>query len=112
MTHKLLVGWQVHGVIFMASSGGNLVRVGRKPLINYVVACVTLFNSGLEEVTVRARGRTIQKAVDTVGMLRRAFLKELTVKSVDIGSEDIRQRNGREKSISTIEINLSKKSGD
>ncbi|MEM2106236.1 MAG: DNA-binding protein Alba [Candidatus Bathyarchaeia archaeon] len=96
----------------MATSGGNLVRVGRKPLINYVVACVTLFNSGLDEVTVRARGRTIPKAVDTVGMLKRAFLKELIVKSVDIGSEDIRQHNGKEKSISTIEITLSKKPGD
>ncbi|MGQ9544091.1 MAG: DNA-binding protein Alba [Candidatus Bathyarchaeia archaeon] len=93
----------------MATDRGNLVKVGRKPLINYVVACVTLFNSGLDEVTVRARGRTIPKAVDTVEMLRRAFFKELVIKSIDIGSEDIKRYNGKGTCISTIEITLSKK---
>ncbi|MGB9023055.1 MAG: RNA-binding protein, partial [Candidatus Bathyarchaeia archaeon] len=39
----------------------NLVRVGKKPIMNYVVACVTLFNSGADEVMVRARGQAITK---------------------------------------------------
>ena len=64
----------------------NLVRVGRKPIMNYVTACVTLFNSGNDEVMVRARGRTIEKAIDIVQMLKRGFLKNVTILSIDVGS--------------------------
>ncbi|MEM3017274.1 MAG: DNA-binding protein Alba [Candidatus Bathyarchaeia archaeon] len=88
---------------------GNMVRVGKKPVLSYVVACVTLFNSGKREIMVRARGRSIPKAIEAVGMLRRSFLKELTVKSVNIGSENIKRYNGRGASVSTIEITLTKR---
>lgn len=85
---------------------GNLVRVGKKPVMNYVVACVTLFNSGTEEIMVRARGQAINKAVDTVQMLRRAFLKNLVIRGINIGSENITRLDGKRGSISTIEILL------
>ena len=88
---------------------GNMVRIGKKPLISYVVACVTLFNSGKREIMVRARGRAIPKAIETVGMLKRSFFKELMIKSVDIGSEDITRYDGRGTSVSTIEITLTRK---
>lgn len=97
------------GAIAMITHQGNMVRVGKKPVLSYVVACVTLFNSGNSEIMVRARGRSIPKAIDAVSMLRRSFLKELTVKSVNIGSEDIKRYNGRATSVSTIEITLAKK---
>ena len=87
---------------------GNLIRIGKKPVLSYVVACVTLFNSGKNEIMVRARGRSIPKAVDTVEMLKHSFLKGLFVKSVEIGSEDVRSHNGRGTSISIIEIILAK----
>lgn len=86
----------------------NLVRVGKKRVMNYVVACVTLFNSGRDEIMVRARGRSIPKAVDTVEMLRRAFVKGLLIKSVQIGSEEVPRPDGTIRSISTIEIVLRK----
>ena len=88
---------------------GNMVRIGRKPLISYVVACVTLFNSGKGEIMIRARGRAIPKAIETVGMLKRSFFKELMIKSVDIGSEDITRYDGRGTSVSIIEITLTRK---
>jgi DNA-binding protein len=97
------------GSMAMIIHQGNMVRIGKKPLISYVVACVTLFNSGKREIMVRARGRAIPKAIDTVGMLKRSFLKELMVKSVDIGSEDITRYDGRGTSVSTIEITLTRK---
>jgi DNA-binding protein len=93
----------------MISYEGNMVRIGRKPLISYVVACVTLFNSGKEEVMVRARGRSIPKAVETVAMLKKSFFKELNIRSINIGSEDIKRFNGRGGSVSTIEIVLARK---
>ena len=97
------------GAIAMIMHQGNMVRVGKKPVLSYVVACVTLFNSGKSEIMVRARGRSIPKAIETVGMLRRSFLKELVVKSVSIGSEDIKRYDGQGASVSIIEITLAKK---
>ncbi len=84
----------------------NIVRVGKKPTMNYVVACVTLFNTGVPEVLVRARGQSITKAIDTVEMLRRAFFKNVQVRSVDIGTEDVTRDDGSMASLSTIEIML------
>jgi len=86
----------------------NLVRIGKKPLMNYVVACVTLFNSGAEEVMVRARGQAITKAVETVLMLRNSFLKDLEIEEIKIGSEEVTRLDGTRGSISTIEILLQK----
>ena len=88
---------------------GNLIRIGKKPVLSYVVACVTLFNSGKKEIMVRARGRSILKAVDTVEMLRNSFLKGVFIKSVEIGSENVRSYDGRGTSVSIIEIILAKK---
>ena len=89
-----------------AGRQGTLIRIGKKPVMNYVVACVTLFNSGAEQIAVRARGRAITKAVDTVEMLRRAFLKNLLVESINIGSEDVTRPDGAMATLSTIEISL------
>ena len=84
----------------------NIVRIGKKPTMNYVVACVTLFNTGVPEVLVRARGQSITKAIDTVEMLRKAFFKNVQVRSVDIGTEDVKREDGSTASLSTIEIIL------
>jgi archaea-specific DNA-binding protein len=76
--------------------------------MNYVTACVTLFNSGNGEVMVRARGQAIEKAIDTVQMLRHSFLKHVLVKSINLGSEDVTRYDGTRGNISTIEILLSR----
>ena len=86
----------------------NLVRIGKKPVMNYVTACVTLFNSGNEEVMVRARGKTIEKAIDTVQMLKHGFLKDVIIKKIHLGSEDVTRYNGTRGNISIIEITLSR----
>ncbi len=90
----------------------NLVRVGRKPIMNYVTACVTLFNSGNDEVMVRARGRTIEKAIDIVQMLKRGFLKNVAILSIDVGSENVRRIDGTRGNISIIEITLARETGE
>ena len=84
----------------------NIVRIGKKPIMNYVVACMTLLNNGDAEVMVRARGQSITKAVETVEMLRRAFLKNIKVYSVDIGTEEVKREDGSTASLSMIEIVL------
>ena len=86
----------------------DFVIVGMKPIMNYVVACMTLFNAGSPVVRVRARGRNISKAVDAVEMLRRVFLKDIVVDKIDLGTETHTPPNRRETSVSTIEIRLIK----
>jgi DNA-binding protein len=87
-------------------ASANVVRIGKKPTMNYVVACVTLFNTGAPEVMVRARGQSINRAVETVEMLRRAFFKNVQIHSVNIGTEEVQRDDGSMASLSTIEITL------
>jgi DNA-binding protein len=91
-----------------ASSSRDSVIVGMKPIMNYVVACMTLFNAGVPTIKVRARGRHISKAVDVVEMLRRVFMKDIVVARIDLGTEVHKVSDGRDASVSTIEIGLSK----
>jgi DNA-binding protein len=91
----------------MTMSEPNLIRIGKKPVMNYVTACVTVFNSGNGEVMVRARGQAIEKAIDTVQMLKRGFLKDVTIKKINLGSEDVTRFDGTKGNISIIEIILS-----
>ncbi|MCZ7398181.1 MAG: hypothetical protein O8C62_00615 [Candidatus Methanoperedens sp.] len=44
----------------------NIVYVGNKPVMNYVLAVVTQFNNGASEVAVKARG----KAISTCPLLK------------------------------------------
>lgn len=91
-----------------ASSSRDSVIVGMKPIMNYVVACMTLFNAGVPTIKVRARGQHISKAVDIVEMLRRVFMKDIVVARIDLGTDVYRAPDGRDASVSTIEIGLSK----
>ena len=74
--------------------------------MNYVVACLTLFNEGFETVLIRARGKHINKAVDMVQLLRRVFLKDAVIKDVRVGTDTLTRDDGREAKVSIIEITL------
>jgi len=86
----------------------NIVLIGRKPVMNYVVACLTFFNAGENEVVIKARGRAISRAVDTVELLRRAFVKDLGLKNIEIGTEEMTREGGQRSNVSTIEITVGK----
>jgi len=92
-----------------ATLAENVVLIGRKPVMNYVVACITFFNSGEKEVIVKARGRAISRTVDTVELLRRSFVKDLEIKSINIGTEEIQREEGGTRNVSTMEITVAKK---
>jgi DNA-binding protein len=78
--------------------------MGNKPIMNYVVACLTLFNEGSETVKIRARGKHINKAVDTVELLRRVFLTDLMIVKADTGTDILTRTDGNQAYVSTIEI--------
>ena len=88
-----------------ATPSEAVVLVGsRKPVLNYILACLTFFNSGIERVVVRARGRAITNAVDVVNRLRSLFIKDLVIEDVRIGTEQLQRPDGRLANVSTIEI--------
>ncbi|MGC8939204.1 MAG: DNA-binding protein Alba [Candidatus Bathyarchaeia archaeon] len=86
----------------------NVVLIGKKPIMNYVVACLTFFNSGAKKLTVKARGRAISRAVDTVELLRRAFMKDLQLQGVNISTEEVTRGEGQKANVSAIEITVAK----
>ena len=93
-----------------APGAANVVLVGKKPVMNYVLAVLTLLNQGVNEVIIKARGRAISKAVDTVEIVRNRFLPgKIEVKEIKIGSQTLTRPDGRQVRTSTIEIVIQKK---
>jgi len=68
--------WKL-GVNPMADT--NAVLIGRKPVMNNVLACITSFHGGAKEVSVKARGKAISRAIDVVEVVRRRFLPDVKV---------------------------------
>ena len=92
------------------STEPNVIFVGNKPPMNYVMAVITGFNMGnTAEVTLKARGRAISTAVDVAEIVRNRFFKDAKVHSIAIGSEQITPREGgNPRNVSTMEITLKK----
>jgi len=87
----------------------NVVYVGNKPTMSYVMAVITSFTaSDTKEVTLKARGRAITTAVDVAEITRRRFMKELNVGKITIGTEEMPQEESRTRMVSTIEITLTR----
>lgn len=85
----------------------DVVFVGSKPVMNYVLAVVTQFNSGAKEVKLMARGRAISRAVDVAEVSRSRFLADVLVKGINISTEILNTDRG-ETNVSAIEIILGK----
>ena len=86
----------------------NVVYIGKKPSMSYVLAVITQFTNGQKEVHIKARGRSISKAVDVAEVVRRRFLSDVKVKTIEIGTEERETQDGRKVNVSTIEIVLAK----
>ena len=90
----------------------NVIYVGKKPPMSYVLAVVTQFNtSGSDEVYIKARGRSISTAVDTAEIVRNRFITDAIIKEIKIGTENVTNEEGRTSNVSSIEICLTKKKG-
>jgi DNA-binding protein len=89
----------------------NVIYVGQKPPMSYVLAVVTQFQgSGSDEVVIKARGRSISTAVDTAEIVRNRFIKDAKIKDIKIGTEIIaNEEENRTSNVSSIEIILTKK---
>ena len=102
----------------MVCEGAPEIRIGQKPVMNYVLAILTtLMEQNTQFVVVKARGRNINKAVDAVEIVRKRFAKNVNIKEIKIDSQEIEatvtapQGEGaaqqpRKRRVSSIEICL------
>ena len=89
-------------------SAPNTVLIGKKPAMNYVLACLTLFQNGVNEVHIKARGRAISTAVDVAEITRKRFATEAKVKEIKIDTEQLKNAETNTMSnVSSIEVILS-----
>ena len=86
----------------------NVVYIGLKPVMVYVLGVVTQFGNGQKEVFIKARGRSISKAVDVAEIVRRKFAKEAQISKIEISTEEKALENGQKINVSTISIALRK----
>ena len=86
----------------------GVIYVGSKPTSSYVLAIVTQLSQGSKRVIVKARGRSITRAVDAVELTKRFTSGKVEVKDIKIGSDKVGEP-GKERTVSTIEIVLESK---
>ncbi len=85
----------------------NVVFVGKKGVMSYVLAVVTQFNNGESSVVVKARGRAISRAVDVAEIVRQRFVQGVEPSDITIATEELQGDEGPIK-VSAIEITLSR----
>jgi archaea-specific DNA-binding protein len=88
------------------SSENSVIFIGAKPVMNYVLAVLTQFNKEVNDVTLKARGRSISRAVDTAEIARNRFMPNLKIKNITIGTESIQGEQGDSVNVSSMEITL------
>ncbi|MBI4257526.1 MAG: DNA-binding protein Alba [Thaumarchaeota archaeon] len=87
----------------------NTVLIGKKPAMNYVLACLTVIQNGADSVTLKARGRAISRAVDVAQILTKRFATDVGVKNIAINTEQVKSvETGSMNNVSSIEILLGK----
>ncbi|RME53157.1 DNA-binding protein Alba [Candidatus Woesearchaeota archaeon] len=89
----------------------NAIFIGDKPFMNYVTSVVMQFTTKeAKEVIIQARGKFISRAVDVAEVAKNRFLQDqIEVKTITIGSEEFKNKEGKDIRVSTIEIVLKKK---
>ena len=86
----------------------NVVYIGKKSVMCYVLAVITQFNGGATEVAIKARGKVISRAVDVAEIVRNRFMPDAKLKSIDIKTEELTSEDGSRNKVSAMEITLSK----
>jgi len=93
----------------MANEIKNIVYIGNKAPIIYAASIQTQAASGEKEIHIKARGRSISKAVDVSQLVINRFLNKWKVKNVAIDTEEleIERENRKTKQKEKAKINVS-----
>ncbi len=86
----------------------NEIFVGKKPLMAYVTASLVQLTNE-PNVTIKARGMSITKAVDVAQIIvKRMDTLGYKIGEVKLGSEQMQSQDGKTRNVATIGIALSK----
>ncbi|HXW12458.1 MAG TPA: DNA-binding protein Alba [Nitrososphaeraceae archaeon] len=86
----------------------NVILIGKKPLMTYVTATLVQLASE-PTVIIKARGKSIARAVDVAQIIaKRMDNVGYKIGSVKIGSQIIESDDGKQRNVSTIEVQLSR----
>ncbi|MGI0073553.1 MAG: DNA-binding protein [Nitrosotalea sp.] len=86
----------------------NIVFIGKKPILTYMNATLTLL-ANEPTVTIKARGKSITTAVDVSQMIvKRMHAMGYKISGVRIFSERMESKDGKERNVSTIEVDVSR----
>ena len=92
----------------MSTRPTNVIFIGKKSIMTYVHATLTLL-SNEPTVTIKARGKSITAAVDVSQMIvKRMNAVGYRVSDVRIFSERMTSQDGKERNVSTIEVDVSR----
>ena len=87
----------------------DVIFVGTKPIMTYVSATLTQLSTR-ETVTIKARGKRITQAVDVSQMIvKRMNSVGYSISDVRISSDSLTSQDGKQRNVSTMEIDISKK---
>jgi DNA-binding protein len=97
----------VEGAKVYTEMQGNIVYIGKKGVMAYVLAVITQFSENKNEVLIKARGKSISRAVDVAEIVRNKA-PDLKIVSITTSTEDVTSEDGRALKVSAIEIKLRK----
>ena len=86
----------------------NTVYIGKKGTMAYVMAVIIQMNKGNTEVTLKARGKAISRAVDVAEIVKNKFSDEIKADTIRIYTEEVKGDGDNTLKVSAIEINLKK----
>ena len=94
------------GVNLKHTDNDNIIKIGKKSVIVYVVAGMYMLNNNPKDILIMARGKSISKAVDVAEILRSKFNKKLKYE-IETKTEELTPSPGRDPlNVSCIEITL------
>ncbi len=86
----------------------DVIFIGKKPVMSYVLAVLTHLNSGNDKAVIKARGSTISTAVDVSQVVINKFMKDLKISNIEVGTEELDGKDGGKRNVSFISIVLNK----
>jgi DNA-binding protein len=88
------------------SESRETIYIGKKPLMAYVTSSlIQLANQ--PKISIKARGLSIGRAVDVAQIIaRKTENAGYTIGNIKIGSELLKSEDGRDRNVSTIDIEV------
>jgi DNA-binding protein len=96
------------GVPMSEKAEDNVIFVGKKPSMAYVLGVITQFSDGQSEIHIKARGKSISRAVDVAEIVRKRFITDVQIRGIQINTEERELEDKTKINVSTIDIILGK----